>query len=161
MWQERRDSVTVRQFIGEIPGSPIGRLALARIKFGEGARAEAESDVRAVWQSAELSAELETAVLAAFPNVLTPADHLARMDRRIGAKDFGAAQRAAKRVGDKYVAIVKACIAAEAKSAKGGALFNAIPADAHDDLGYALCRLQWLLRNDTPGSNATCWLIDT
>ena len=51
----------------------------------------------------------ETAVLAAFPDVLTRADHVARMDRRIGAKDFGAAMRAAKRVGEDQVAIVKAC----------------------------------------------------
>ena len=34
--------------------------------------------------------------------------------------------RAAKRLGDDRVAIVKACIAAEAKSAKGGALLDAV-----------------------------------
>ena len=85
--------------------------------------------------------------------MLTRADHVARMDRRIGAKDFGAAMRAAKRVGDDQVAIVKACIAAEAKSAKGGALLDAVSAEARKDLGYALCRLHWLMRNDAPGSN--------
>ena len=85
--------------------------------------------------------------------MLTRADHLARMDRRIGAKDFGAAMRAAKRVGDDQVAIVKACTAAEAKSAKGGALLDAVRAEARSGLGYTLCRLHWLLRNDTPGSN--------
>ena len=153
LWQERRDGATVRRFVGEEPTSAIGRLALARVEMGEGDRAGAESEVRAVWQSAELSAELEAAVLAAFPDVLTRADHMARMDRRIGAKDFGAAMRAAKRVGDDQVAIVKACTAAEAKSTKGGALLDAVPADAREDLGYALCRLHWLLRNDTPGSN--------
>jgi soluble lytic murein transglycosylase len=113
----------------------------------------AESEVRAVWRSAQLSPELETAVLAAFPDVLTRADHLARIDRQIGAKDFSAATRAAKRVGPDQVAIVKACIAAEGKSHNGGALLNAVRADARDDLGYALCRLHWLLRNDGPGSN--------
>src|SRR5438876_4109800 len=121
LWQERRDSATVRRFIGEAPTSPIGRLALARIEMGEGNRTDAESEVRAVWQSAQLSPELETALLAAFPDVLTRADHLARMDRRIGAKDFSAATRAAKRVGPDQVAIVKACTAAVAKSPKGGA----------------------------------------
>ena len=153
LWQERRDSATVRRFVGEAPTSPIGRLALARIEMGEGNRSHAESEVRAVWQSAQLSAELETAVLTAFPDVLTRADHLARMDRRIGAKDFSAATRAAKRVGPDQVAIVKACIAAEGKSHNGGALLNVVRADARDDLGYALCRLHWLLRNDTPSSN--------
>jgi len=85
--------------------------------------------------------------------VLTRADHVARMDRRIGAKDFGAAMRAAKHVGDDRVAIVKACSAALAKSEKSKALLDAVPAEARGDLGYALCRITWLLRNDTPGSN--------
>jgi soluble lytic murein transglycosylase len=153
LWKERRDGATVRGFAGNEPISAVGQLALARVETEEGDRADAARRVREVWQSAQLSAELEDAVLAAFPGVLTSADHVVRMDRRIGAKDFGAALRAAKRAGDNQVAIVKACIAAEAKSAKGGPLLNAIPVDARENLGYALCRLHWLLRNDTPGSN--------
>ena len=85
LWQERRDAATVRQLIGNEATSAIGRLVLARIEIVEGNRAHAESEVRAVWQSEPLSAELETAVLAAFPDVLTREDHVARMDRRIGA----------------------------------------------------------------------------
>jgi soluble lytic murein transglycosylase len=153
LWQERRDADTVRRFVGEKPASPMGRLALARIAMHAGDRAAAESEVHAVWQSAVLSAELETAILEAFPNVITRADHVARMDRRIGAKDFGAAMRAAKRVGDDRVAIVKACSAAMTKSEKSKALLDAVSAEARGDLGYALCRITWLLRNDTPGSN--------
>jgi soluble lytic murein transglycosylase len=153
LWKERRDSVTVRGFVGENPASPIGRLALARVEMREGNRVDVESRVRAVWQSAPLSAELEDEVLAAFRGVLTPADHAARMDRRIGAKDLGAALRAAKRVGDSHVAIVTACNAVAAKSAKAGALLNLVPTNAREDLGYALCRLHWLIRNETPGSN--------
>jgi soluble lytic murein transglycosylase len=153
LWQERRDADTVRRFVGEKPVSPIGRLALARLAMQAGDRAAAEREVRSVWQSAALSAELETAVLTTFSDMLTHADHVARMDRRIGAKDFGAAMRAAKRVGDDRVAIVKACSAAMTKSAKGGALLDAVPAQVRGDLGYALCRMTWLLRNDTPGSN--------
>src|SRR6185503_17805157 len=153
LWQERRDPDTVRRFVGETPVSPMGRFALARVVMEEGDRASAEREVRAVWQSAALSVEQEAAVLAAFPDVLTRTDHAARMDRRIGAKDFGGAMRAAKRVGDDHLAIVKACTAAVAKSANSGALLDAVPAQARGDLGYALCRLGWLLRNDTPGSN--------
>ena len=62
--------------------------------------------------------------------------------------------RAAKRIGDDHVAIVKACMAAETKSPKAGKLLiDVVCADAREDLGYALCRLHWLLRNETPGSN--------
>jgi soluble lytic murein transglycosylase len=153
LWQERRDGATVRRFAGKEPASALGRLALARAEMGEGDRAGAESEIRAVWQSAALTTETEAALLAAFPDVLTRADHVARMDRRVGAKDFGAATRAAKHVGDDHIAIVKACAAAEAKSSNGGALLDAVHADLRGDLGYALCRVHWLLRNDSPGSN--------
>jgi soluble lytic murein transglycosylase len=153
LWQTRPSAGTVRRFVGDDPTSTTGRLALARVEMEEGNRAAAESKVRAAWRSAPLSAEMEAILPAAFPGVLTRADHVARMDRRIGAKDFGAAMRAAKRIGDDHVAIVKACSAAETKSANGGKLLDAVGGDGRGDLGYALCRVHWLLRNDSPGSN--------
>ena len=36
---------------------------------------------------------------------------------------------------------------------RAGALLDAVHADAREDLGYTLCRLHWLMRNDAPGSN--------
>jgi soluble lytic murein transglycosylase len=191
LWQERRDGATVRRFVGDEPTSALGKLALARVEMSEGNRAAAESRVRAVWQSESLTAETEAAILAAFPDLLTRADHVARMDRRIGAKEFGAAMRAAKHVDDEHVAIVNACSSGGSKSAKGSGSKSAkggsksakdgsksakagthiepkggthiepkggmhvddVVADAHEDLGRSLCRLQALLRNDSPGSN--------
>ena len=153
LWQERHDGTTVRRFVGKEPATSVGRLALARVLMNEDDRDGAAREVRAVWQSAELSAEMESAVLDTFTDMLSRTDDVARMDRRLGARDFGAAMRAAKRAGDDRVAIVKACIAAEAKSAKGGALLDAVSAEARMDLGYMLCRLHWLMRNDAPGSN--------
>ena len=148
LWKEQRDAATVRRFFGAQPVSALGRLALARVLLGEGDRAGAEREVRAVWQSAEMSAELEATVAGAFHDVLTSVDHTARMDRRIGAKDFGAAMRAAKRLGSAQVAIVKACEAAAANSTKSGALLEAVPREARTDLGYALCRLHWLVAHN-------------
>src|SRR6516225_6455508 len=149
LWQERRDATTVLRFIGEQPASTQGRLAVARVLLDKGDRASASREVRAVWQSTELSAELEAAIVNAFPGELTADDDVARMDRRIGAKDFGAAMRAAKRLGSAQIAIVKACEAAAANSAKSGALLEAVTKETRTDLGYALCRLHWLLaRNE-------------
>jgi soluble lytic murein transglycosylase len=148
LWQDRRDAATVRRFFGREPTSALGRLALAYVLKREGDRAGAEHEVRAVWQSAELSAELETASFNAFRDELTRADDLARMDWRISAKDFGAAMRAAKRLGDNEVAIVKACAAAEANSTKAGTLLDAVPAEGRRDIGFALCRLHWLVGRD-------------
>ena len=148
LWQERSDPTTVRRFVGTQPTSARGRLALARAMLGDGDRAGATREVRAVWQSAELSADLEAAVIDSFRDELTPADDIARMDQRIGAKDFAAAMRAAKRVGSTQVAIVKACEAAETNVTKGGVLLEALPKEAQGDLGYVLCRLHWLLAHD-------------
>ncbi len=148
LWQEGRDAATVRRFVGEQPASVAGRLAVARVLLAEGDRAGASRQVRAVWQSSELSAELEAAIVNTFPGALTADDDVARMDRRIGAKDFGAAMRVAKRLGSAQVAIVKACEAAEGNSNKSEALLAAVPNEARADLGYALCRLHRLLAHD-------------
>ena len=148
LWQEGRGAATVRRFVGEQPVSALGRLAIARTLLGEGDRADASREVHAIWQSAELSAALESAVASAFPGALTADDDVARMDRRIGAKDFGAAMRAAKRLGSAQVAIVKACEAAEGNSTKTEALLTAVPKQAQGDLGYVLCRLHRLLAHD-------------
>jgi soluble lytic murein transglycosylase len=153
LWREHSDPSIVRRLIHSEPTSAIGRLVFARLLMSEGDRAGAERAVRSVWRSAQLSSELEVAVLSEFPGALGRADQVARMDRLIGVKDFGAAMRAAKRVGGDQVAIVKACIAAEAKAADAGKLLDAVPAGVRDDLGYALCRIHWLMRNDSPGSN--------
>jgi len=144
LWQERRDGATVRRFVGAQPATAPGRLAVARLLLNEGDHAGAAREVQAVWHAAELSPELETAVATAFHEQLTAADDIVRMDHRIGAKDFPAAMRAAKRLGSAHVAIVKACEAVEATSAKAKALLAAVPQAAQADLGYALCRLHWL-----------------
>jgi soluble lytic murein transglycosylase len=148
LWQEGRDAATVRRFVGEQPATVAGRLAVARVLLAEGDRAGASRQVRAVWQSSELSAELEAAIVSTFPGELTTDDDVARMDRRIGAKDFGAATRAAKRLGSAQIAIVKACEAVDGNSKKSEALLAAVPNDARADLSYALCRLHWLLAHD-------------
>jgi soluble lytic murein transglycosylase len=148
LWHERRAAVTVRRFVGERPASAFGRLAIARMLLSEGDRAGASREVRWVWQSSDLSAELEAAVADMFHDELTADDELVRMDRRIGAKDFDAAMRAAKRLGSTQVAIVKACDAIETNSTKSETLLEAVPRESRSDLGYALCRLHWLLAHD-------------
>src|SRR3569832_1856063 len=70
------------------------------------------------------------------------------MDKRIGARDFGAAMRAARRLGDDDVAIVKACTAVYGGASKASDLLDAVSTDARADLGYTLCRAHWLMRKE-------------
>jgi soluble lytic murein transglycosylase len=149
LWQDRRDAATVRSFFGgDEPSSALGRLALARALISTGDRDGGDRQVRAAWQSGALSPELENTVLKVFGDELTQDDNMVRMDWRLTAKDFTAAMRTAKRLGDDEVAIVKACDAVDDNSSKAGSLLDAVPSGVRDDLGYTLCRLRWLMRKD-------------
>jgi soluble lytic murein transglycosylase len=148
LWQERADAATVRSFTGGQPASARGRFAFARALLAEGDRTGAQSQVREAWRSEELSERVEADALEAFRDIITREDHRARMDKRIGAKDFSGAMRAARRLGDDDVSIVKACAAVTANGTKALALLDAVPSEARQDLGYTLCRIQWMTRND-------------
>jgi soluble lytic murein transglycosylase len=148
LWQEKSDAATVRRFTGEQPATGKGQFALARILLAEGDRSGAERQIREAWQSQELSERLEAEAHEAFRDVLTRDDHRARMDKRIGAKDLAGAMRAARRLGDDDVAIVKACAAVSASATKALDLLDAVPAEQRQDLGYVLCSVHWLMRKD-------------
>jgi soluble lytic murein transglycosylase len=148
LWQERSEAATVRRFTGGEPASAKGRFALARVLLAEGDRDGAGRQVRQAWRSEELSEHVEAEALAAFRELLTREDHLARMDRRIGAKDFSGAMRAARRLGKVEVSIVEACKDVAEKASKSLVLLDAVPTGARQDLGYTLCRIQWLMRHD-------------
>ncbi|HEX3114783.1 MAG TPA: transglycosylase SLT domain-containing protein [Bradyrhizobium sp.] len=146
LWQERSDAATVRNFIGDQPTSAKGRFALARALLAEGDRDGAASLVRQAWRSDELSERSEADAFELFHDLLTREDHRARMDKRIGAKDLPGAKRAAQHLGSDELSIVKACAAANADKALD--LLNAVATDARSDLGYALCRIRWMVRHD-------------
>ena len=98
------------------------------------------------WRSDELSERSEADAFELFRDLLTREDHRARMDKRIGAKDFRARMRAAQRLGSDELAIVKACAAGNADKALD--LLNDVPTEARSDLGYTLCRIRWMVRHD-------------
>ncbi|WP_338826796.1 lytic transglycosylase domain-containing protein [Bradyrhizobium sp. 27S5] len=145
IWQERSDPATVHGFTLDQPVSAKGKFALARTLLAEGDRDGATKLVREAWRSEDLSDRTESDAYDAFKDLLTRDDHRARMDKRIGAKDLAAARRAAQRLGSDELAIVKACGAVRGQSSKAEDALNDVAADARSDLGYTLCRIQWLL----------------
>lgn len=148
LWQERGNAAAVHRFTGDQPVSSKGRLALARVLLAEGEPDNALQQVRAVWRAQELSERLESDAYAAFEPLLSRDDHRLRMDRRIGAKDFAGAMRAARRLGGDAQALVKACAAVGSGASNAAALLDAVATDLRQDLGYVLCRAQWLMRRE-------------
>jgi soluble lytic murein transglycosylase len=148
LWQEKSDAATVHQFTADQPVSGAGRLALARVLLNEGDRDGAAREVREAWRSQKLTEHTEGEALEIFGDLLTPEDHLARMDKRIGAKDLAGASRAAARIGRDGAAIIKACTAVAGNAKNAPALLDAVSGDARQDLGFVLCRAQWLMRQN-------------
>ena len=56
--------------------------------------------------------------------------------------------RAARRLGDGAVLVVRACASSQSNSDDARKQLDAVPGEMRDDLGYVLCRVHYLLRND-------------
>ena len=148
LWQERSDAAAVHHFTGDQPTSAKGRFALARVLLAEGDRDDAVRLAREAWRSEELTERAESEAFDTFRDLFTSEDHRARMDKRIGAKDFSAAMRAAHRFGGEGPSIVKACEAVKGDEKKALDLLDSVATEARQDLGYALCRIHWMVRHD-------------
>ncbi|QQO11564.1 transglycosylase SLT domain-containing protein [Bradyrhizobium diazoefficiens] len=148
LWQEKSDADTVHKFTMDRPTSAKGKFALARVLLTEGDTDRAARLVREAWRGDELSERSEEDSYEAFRDLLNADDHRARMDKRLGAKDYAGARRAAKRLGEDALAIVKACAAVTGKANQAKDYLEDVPAEARRDLGYVLCRAQWHLQKD-------------
>jgi soluble lytic murein transglycosylase len=148
LWQEKADAAIVHKFTMDRPTSAKGKFALARVLLAEGDADRAARLVREAWRTDELSERSEEDAYEAFRGLLTADDHRARMDKRLGAKDYAGARRAAKHLGEDALAIVKACAAVTGKANKAKDYLDDVATEARRDLGYVLCRVQWHLQKD-------------
>ncbi len=149
LWSDRRDPSFVRAFFAKHkPTTTKGKFALARALLLQGDRAGAQRIAREAWRNDYFSGELEGLALDVFGDLITPADHRARMHMRLYAEDIEGGLRSAHRAGGDAPAIAKARIAVIKKAANAEALLNEVPADAHRDVGYIFSRIQFLRRAD-------------
>src|SRR5499433_1808908 len=159
LWADRLDPAFVRAFFGkEAPTTTKGKFALARALRLQGDRAGAQSLVREAWRYDSFSSDLDNPVLDVFNDLITPADHKARMDMRLYAEDIDGGLRAANRAGGNAPVIAKAHIAVISKSANANTLLDAAPPEAHRDAGYVFSRVQFLRRADE-ASEAAAWIL--
>jgi len=159
LWQEQAEPASVRAIFAKAqPLTAKGHFALARALMAFGDRAGAQAQLRASWRNEALSSDLEDQVLDTFKDLLTPADHKARMDMRFYVEDVDAGLRAASRAGPTALAIGKAWAAVIRKAANAKALLEAVPAEAGRDLGYTFARAQWLRREDRAAEAAELML---
>jgi len=151
LWDERRSVSTVVAFFGsQKPLTAKGKFALARALLAQGDQPGATQLARQAWREDTCSAAVEKAVMEMFGDVLTRADHKARMDRRFYDDDPDAGMRMAQLLGGTDLLIGKARKAVVEKSSNAGALLSAVPESARNDAGYIFHKAQWLRREDKP-----------
>jgi soluble lytic murein transglycosylase len=149
LWADRLDPAYVRAFFAkDRPLTTKGKFALARALLLQGDRAGAQALVREAWRNDPFQSDLETIALDVFKDLITPADHKARMDMRLYAEDAEGGLRAANRAGGNAPAIARARIAVIKKAANAKALLDAVPADARSDVGLIFSRVQLLRRGE-------------
>jgi soluble lytic murein transglycosylase len=147
LWSDRPDPASVRSFFGkEKPATAKGKFALARALLLQGERPAAQSLVREAWRNDTFSSDLESPALDVFKDLITAADHKARMDMRLYAEDVDGGLRSANRAGGNAPVIARARIAVIRKAGNAKALLDAVPTDAHRDVGYIFSRVQLLRR---------------
>jgi soluble lytic murein transglycosylase len=149
LWVEDPNPAQVRNFFnGSPPVSARGRLVLARALAAQGDRPGAEAQVRQAWREEPFSGDVESQVVDDYGQVLSRADHKARMEKCLDLGESECALRAARRLGETQVAIARLRIALNKNSGKPTKLLEEVPAEAHHDPGYVLAKLQVLRRAD-------------
>ena len=110
--------------------------------------------MREAWRNDPFGSDLEDDAMEAFGNLITNADHKARMDMRLYAEDVESAMRSAGRAGGHAPTIAKARVAVIKKAGNAKTLLDAVPAEAKNDVGYIFSSAQWLRRADRAGEAA-------
>jgi len=151
LWDEKRSAETVRNFFASSkPTTAKGKFALARALLSQGNTPAAAQLVRQAWREDLCSAAVERAVMETFGDMLTRADHKARMDRRFYDDDPDAGMRMAQLLGGTDLLIGRARKAVVEKASNARALLDAVPESARSDAGYLFHKAQWLRREDKP-----------
>lgn len=151
LWDEKRSPSVVTEFFeGSKPFTAKGKFALARALMAQGQTPAAAQLVRQAWREDTCSRDVERIVMETFGEMLTRADHKARMDRRLYDDDADAGMRMAQVLGGAELAIAKARKAVSDKSSNAHALLEAVPSSARSDAGYIFSKAQWLRREDKP-----------
>ncbi len=137
-------------FAQKPPVTTVGKVALARVREAAGRKDEATALIRETWRRDDFGADLESRILAAFPDRLNAQDHRLRAERLLFAEQWNAALRNAARAGDDAVKLAKARIAVDANNRKTQAALDAVPKSAQSDPSFAFSKAQYLRRKDKP-----------
>ena len=145
----RKPAAFVRAlFAQQQPTTAAAKVALALTLKSEGGEREAAALLRDTWRNETFGREFEAKLLDWFPGVLTPADHLDRMERLLMRENWTSALRVAGYAGDDYVLVAKARAAVGQKAADAQRALDAVPSGLTHKSSFLLGKVQLLRRQD-------------
>ncbi len=133
---------------GSSPSSDSATITLAEAYAATGRQKDAAALIRTFWRNESLSQSNEKTVLAEFGDLLTAADHKARMDRLLYNGDSAEALRTAALLGKDQVALAKAVALTIKQSRNAYKALTALPAAVRNDPLALYSRVQALRRSD-------------
>lgn len=123
------------------PRTMEGTIILARAHLAEGDREAAHAVISRFWRKERLEVKEETFILREFGDLLSKADHRARMEQMLHHDRVNAAKRIAKRAGAEELALAWSAVIR--KERKAAALLDAVP-KAQRDGGYIFAKARHL-----------------
>jgi soluble lytic murein transglycosylase len=140
------------------PSSDSATVALAEAYVASGRQKDAATLVRTFWRNESLSLANEKKVLAEFGDLITAADHKARMDRLLYNQHADEAVRTAALLGKDQIALAKA-VASTIKNRKTAYKeLTALPPSVRGDPLALYSRIQVLRRGDKTDQAANLML---
>lgn len=141
----RADDV-LSAFGATTPETPEGAIVLARALQSVGKSRDAAKMLGTVWRRDALDTAMEDRILSEFSDLLTSADHKARMDYLMYRGRVSQAKRFST-LG-KAQSLYNAWSAVLAKSSKAGALLKAVDAGWTSDPAYLFAQIEYLRHQD-------------
>jgi soluble lytic murein transglycosylase len=142
------------------PISSTAKLRFAEALSSTGRTPLAQDMVRAAWTSGGLSAGDEALLLLSYSAWLTPADHAVRANAQLWAGQTSAALRTLPLLAPDAQNLSRARIAYKSGALEAETLFDALPAQAKQDAGLILDRMNWLRRIKKDDAAARNYLIE-
>ncbi len=133
---------------GTAPSSDSATIALAEAYVAIGRQKDAATLIRSFWRNENLSDANEKTVLSEFGDLLTTADHKARMDRLLYNGDSTEALRVAALIGKDEQALAKAVVSTIKRRSSAYRELTSLPASVRNDPLALYSRVQALRRAD-------------
>ena len=128
------------------PSSDSATIALAQAYVANGRPKDAVALVRSFWRTEDISQANEKTVLSEFGDLLTAADHKARMDRLLYEGRSDEALRVAALLGKDQIALAKAVVSTIKNRKTAYKELTALPGSVRDDPLALYSRIQALRR---------------